>query len=178
MILCRCESDIYSAAHLSPPPHTASSPECQLLKQVTRGPWGLPMDHTLGRATDTTAVRLSEMVSLPVLIKHSVTTPLITQWVFDWKEAAWGIGLFYAGLDSKHHICKRIEGYCIQVWVLERHEIILPMKQKLLCLREMQVWGSHWSLAIFLLLQATETVFESTFCTEMNNLNSYYLPSL
>ncbi|KAF0040620.1 hypothetical protein F2P81_006518 [Scophthalmus maximus] len=56
----------------------ASSPECQLLKQVTRGPWGLPMDPTLRRATDTTAVQLSEMVSLPVLIKHSVTAPLIT----------------------------------------------------------------------------------------------------
>ncbi|KAM9854528.1 gamma-tubulin complex component 6 [Aulostomus maculatus] len=55
-----------------------SSPECQLLKQVTRGPWGLPMDPSVGRATDTTAVQLSEMVSLPVLIKHSVTTPLIT----------------------------------------------------------------------------------------------------
>ncbi|CAK6950912.1 gamma-tubulin complex component 6 [Scomber scombrus] len=56
----------------------ASSPECQLLKQVTRGPWGLPMDPTLRRPTDTTAVQLSEMVSLPVLIKNSVTTPLIT----------------------------------------------------------------------------------------------------
>ncbi|KAF3688593.1 Gamma-tubulin complex component 6 [Channa argus] len=56
----------------------ASSPECQLLKQVIRGPWGLPMDPTLRRATDTTAVQLSEMVSLPVLIKHSVTAPLIT----------------------------------------------------------------------------------------------------
>ncbi|KAF7659421.1 hypothetical protein LDENG_00298380 [Lucifuga dentata] len=56
----------------------ASSPECQLLKQVTRGPWGLPVDPTLHRATDTTAVQLSEMVSVPVLIKHSVTTPLTT----------------------------------------------------------------------------------------------------
>lgn len=56
----------------------ASSPECQLLKHVTRGPWGLPMDPTLHQATDTTTVQLSEMVSLPVLIKHSVTTPLIT----------------------------------------------------------------------------------------------------
>ncbi|XP_037622066.1 gamma-tubulin complex component 6 [Sebastes umbrosus] len=56
----------------------ASSPECQLVKQVTRGPWGLPMDPTLRRATDTTAVQLSEMVSLPVLIKQAVTTPLIT----------------------------------------------------------------------------------------------------
>ncbi|XP_029908689.1 gamma-tubulin complex component 6 isoform X2 [Myripristis murdjan] len=56
----------------------SSSPDCQLLKQVTRGPLGLPMDPTLHRATDTTAVQLSEMVSLPVLMKHSVTTPLIT----------------------------------------------------------------------------------------------------
>ncbi|XP_034735528.1 gamma-tubulin complex component 6 isoform X2 [Etheostoma cragini] len=56
----------------------ASSPECQLLKQVIRGPWGLPMDPTLRRATDTTVVQLSEMVSLPVLIKQAVTTPLIT----------------------------------------------------------------------------------------------------
>ncbi|XP_062317437.1 gamma-tubulin complex component 6 isoform X1 [Osmerus eperlanus] len=54
------------------------SPECQLLQQVTRGPWGLPMDPSLRRATDTTPVQLSEMVSLPVLMKHSVTTPLIT----------------------------------------------------------------------------------------------------
>ncbi|XP_056137900.1 gamma-tubulin complex component 6 [Lampris incognitus] len=56
----------------------ASSPQSQLLKQVTRGPWGFPMDPTLCRATDTTTVQLSEMVSLPVLMKHSVTTPLIT----------------------------------------------------------------------------------------------------
>uniref|UniRef100_A0A672ZDT7 Gamma-tubulin complex component 6 n=1 Tax=Sphaeramia orbicularis TaxID=375764 RepID=A0A672ZDT7_9TELE len=59
-------------------PLPASSPESQLLKHVTRGPWGLPIDPTLHRATDTTTVQLSEMVSLPVLIKHSVTTPLIT----------------------------------------------------------------------------------------------------
>lgn len=57
---------------------TMLSPECQLLQQVTRGPWGLPMDPSLRRATDTTAVQLCAMVSLPVLMKHSVTTPLIT----------------------------------------------------------------------------------------------------
>uniref|UniRef100_A0A8C5D5H3 Gamma-tubulin complex component 6 n=1 Tax=Gouania willdenowi TaxID=441366 RepID=A0A8C5D5H3_GOUWI len=52
----------------------ASLPECQLLKQVTRG----LVEPALHTATDTTAVQLSEMVSLPVLIKHSVTAPLIT----------------------------------------------------------------------------------------------------
>ncbi|CDQ60237.1 unnamed protein product [Oncorhynchus mykiss] len=54
------------------------APECHSLHQVTRGPWGLPVDPSLRRATDTTVVQLSGMVSLPVLMKHSVTTPLIT----------------------------------------------------------------------------------------------------
>uniref|UniRef100_A0AAY4E883 Gamma-tubulin complex component 6 n=1 Tax=Denticeps clupeoides TaxID=299321 RepID=A0AAY4E883_9TELE len=49
-----------------------------LLQQVMRGPFGLPLDPYLNRATDATAVQLSEMVSLPVLMKHSVTTPIIT----------------------------------------------------------------------------------------------------
>ncbi|KAJ3596152.1 hypothetical protein NHX12_002561 [Muraenolepis orangiensis] len=56
----------------------SASPECQLLKRLSGGPRGLPMDPTLQSATDTTAVQLSEMVSLPVLMKHSVTGPLIT----------------------------------------------------------------------------------------------------
>ncbi|XP_040893873.1 gamma-tubulin complex component 6 [Toxotes jaculatrix] len=68
----------YQVEHYEDCYNLMASPECQLLKQVTRGPWGLPMDPTLRRATDTTAVQLSEMVSLPVLIKHSVTAPLIT----------------------------------------------------------------------------------------------------
>uniref|UniRef100_A0A8C6TV71 Gamma-tubulin complex component 6 n=1 Tax=Neogobius melanostomus TaxID=47308 RepID=A0A8C6TV71_9GOBI len=55
---------------------SASSPECQLLKHVTRGPWAL--DSGLQQAPDSSSVQLSEMVSLPVLIKHSVTAPLIT----------------------------------------------------------------------------------------------------
>nr|XP_055048269.1 gamma-tubulin complex component 6 [Misgurnus anguillicaudatus] len=55
-----------------------SDPESELLQQVTRGPNGLPVDLSLHRATDATAVQLSEMMPLPVLMKHSVTTPLIT----------------------------------------------------------------------------------------------------
>lgn len=74
----RFSSDV-RVTHLSSPSDPGASPECQLLKQVTQGPWGLPVDPILRKATDTTAVQLSEMVSLPVLIKHSVTTPLITQ---------------------------------------------------------------------------------------------------
>nr|XP_061813108.1 gamma-tubulin complex component 6-like [Nerophis lumbriciformis] len=53
----------------------ASSPECQLLKHVTRGPLA---QSALRHAPDDSSVHLSEMVSLPVLIKHSVTAPLIT----------------------------------------------------------------------------------------------------
>ncbi|XP_072290946.1 gamma-tubulin complex component 6 [Eucyclogobius newberryi] len=60
----------------------ASSPECQLLKPFMRGPWALDRAlHTvpaLHAAPDSSSVQLSEMVSLPVLIKHSVTAPLIT----------------------------------------------------------------------------------------------------
>ncbi|MCJ8736177.1 hypothetical protein PDJAM_G00255920 [Pangasius djambal] len=55
-----------------------SAPDAQLLQQVTRGPNGLPADSSLHCATDSTAVQLSEMMPLPVLMKHSVTTPLIT----------------------------------------------------------------------------------------------------
>ncbi|XP_017562238.1 gamma-tubulin complex component 6 [Pygocentrus nattereri] len=55
-----------------------SAPDAQLLQQVTRGPNGLPVDASLHCATDSTAVHLSEMMPLPVLMKHSVTTPLIT----------------------------------------------------------------------------------------------------
>uniref|UniRef100_A0A9J8D3L7 Gamma-tubulin complex component 6 n=1 Tax=Cyprinus carpio carpio TaxID=630221 RepID=A0A9J8D3L7_CYPCA len=50
----------------------------ELLLQVTRGPNGLPVDPSLHRSTDATAVQLNEMMPLPVLMKHSVTTPLIT----------------------------------------------------------------------------------------------------
>ncbi|KTG40902.1 hypothetical protein cypCar_00040111, partial [Cyprinus carpio] len=39
---------------------------------------GLPVDPSLHRATNPTAVQLSEMMPLPVLMKHSVTAPLIT----------------------------------------------------------------------------------------------------
>uniref|UniRef100_A0A1A7Z1D0 Gamma-tubulin complex component 6 n=1 Tax=Iconisemion striatum TaxID=60296 RepID=A0A1A7Z1D0_9TELE len=78
----------------------ALSPECQLLKQVTRGPWGLPVDPTLRRATDTTAVQLSEMVSLPVLIKHSVTAPLITHVSLVNKAA---VDYFFVELGVERH---------------------------------------------------------------------------
>ncbi|XP_026857161.2 gamma-tubulin complex component 6 isoform X2 [Electrophorus electricus] len=55
-----------------------AAPDVQLLQQVTRRPsMALPMD-SLHCATDSTAVQLSEMMPLPVLMKHSVTTPLIT----------------------------------------------------------------------------------------------------
>ncbi|KAK2834571.1 hypothetical protein Q7C36_015272 [Tachysurus vachellii] len=55
-----------------------SAPDAQLLQQVTRGPNVLPAESSVHCATDSTAVQLSEMMPLPVLMKHSVTTPLIT----------------------------------------------------------------------------------------------------
>ncbi|XP_020774803.2 gamma-tubulin complex component 6 isoform X2 [Boleophthalmus pectinirostris] len=56
----------------------ASSPECQLLKPITHGPWAVHTAQALHMAPDSSSLQLSEMVSLPVLIKHSVTAPLIT----------------------------------------------------------------------------------------------------
>ncbi|TRY78986.1 hypothetical protein DNTS_005259 [Danionella cerebrum] len=58
-----------------------AGPDSEPLLQVKRGPNGLPVDPLLHRATDATAVQLSEMMPLPVLMKHSVTTPLITQYL-------------------------------------------------------------------------------------------------
>uniref|UniRef100_A0A3Q0QZI2 Gamma-tubulin complex component 6 n=1 Tax=Amphilophus citrinellus TaxID=61819 RepID=A0A3Q0QZI2_AMPCI len=49
-----------------------SSPTCQLLKQVTRGPWGLPVDPTLHRATDTTAVQLMSEITVSLVNKAVV----------------------------------------------------------------------------------------------------------
>ncbi|XP_076863069.1 gamma-tubulin complex component 6 [Brachyhypopomus gauderio] len=58
--------------------YTLMTPDTQLLQQVMPGPsMALPVD-SLHCATDSTAVQLSEMMPLPVLMKHSVTTPLIT----------------------------------------------------------------------------------------------------
>ncbi|XP_039625763.1 gamma-tubulin complex component 6 isoform X2 [Polypterus senegalus] len=53
-------------------------PDSTLLQQVTAARYALPLDPALRRATDATAVQLSELVSLPVLMKHSVTSPLVT----------------------------------------------------------------------------------------------------
>ncbi|XP_028664767.2 gamma-tubulin complex component 6 isoform X2 [Erpetoichthys calabaricus] len=53
-------------------------PDSTLLQQVTAARYALPLDPSLRRATDATAVQLSELVSLPVLMKHSVTSPLVT----------------------------------------------------------------------------------------------------
>ncbi|XP_061772713.1 gamma-tubulin complex component 6 [Nerophis ophidion] len=78
----------------------ASSPNSQLLKHMTRGPWGLPLELGFHQATDTTAVQLSEMVSLPVLIKNSVTAPLITHVSLVNKAA---VDYFFVELGVERH---------------------------------------------------------------------------
>ncbi|XP_061891480.1 gamma-tubulin complex component 6-like isoform X1 [Entelurus aequoreus] len=78
----------------------ASSPKSQLLKHMTRGPWGLPVELGFHQATDTTAVQLSEMVSLPVLIKNSVTAPLITHVSLVNKAA---VDYFFVELGVERH---------------------------------------------------------------------------
>ncbi|KAJ8250007.1 hypothetical protein COCON_G00232230 [Conger conger] len=56
----------------------ALAPGSQTLQQVVRGPYRPPGVLSLDKAADGPAVELSEMVPLPVLMKLSVTTPLIT----------------------------------------------------------------------------------------------------
>ncbi|XP_043944728.1 gamma-tubulin complex component 6 [Protopterus annectens] len=52
-------------------------PGSHLLNCITHRPFSLPVDPCIRKATDQTAVQLSERVSLPVLMKHSITAPLI-----------------------------------------------------------------------------------------------------
>ncbi|KAF4081079.1 hypothetical protein AMELA_G00157360 [Ameiurus melas] len=77
-----------------------SAPDAQLLQQATRGPNVLPTDSSLHCATDSTAVQLSEMMPLPVLMKHSVTTPLITHLSMVNKAV---VDYFFVELSVKKH---------------------------------------------------------------------------
>ncbi|XP_005994307.1 gamma-tubulin complex component 6 [Latimeria chalumnae] len=52
-------------------------PVSHILHHIMAGPCSLPVDPSIRRATDETTVQLSELVSLSVLMKHSVTAPLV-----------------------------------------------------------------------------------------------------
>uniref|UniRef100_UPI00398E9E39 gamma-tubulin complex component 6 n=1 Tax=Pristiophorus japonicus TaxID=55135 RepID=UPI00398E9E39 len=52
-------------------------PISHLLQNVITEPYLLPLDPSVRRATDATAVQASSLISLPVLMKHSITAPLI-----------------------------------------------------------------------------------------------------
>ncbi|XP_072327532.1 gamma-tubulin complex component 6 isoform X2 [Scyliorhinus torazame] len=52
-------------------------PITHLLQNVITEPYLLPLDPSVRRATDATAVQASSLISLPVLMKHSITAPLI-----------------------------------------------------------------------------------------------------
>ncbi|XP_043569680.1 gamma-tubulin complex component 6 isoform X1 [Chiloscyllium plagiosum] len=54
-------------------------PITHLLQNVISEPDLLPLDPSVRRATDATAVQASSLISLPVLMKHSITAPLIAQ---------------------------------------------------------------------------------------------------
>ncbi|XP_051545576.1 gamma-tubulin complex component 6-like [Myxocyprinus asiaticus] len=77
-----------------------AAPDSELLQQVTQGPNWLPVDFSLHRATDAIAVQLSEMMPLPVLMKHSVTTPLITHVSMVNKAV---VDYFFMELDVEKH---------------------------------------------------------------------------
>ncbi|XP_067915266.1 gamma-tubulin complex component 6 isoform X2 [Heterodontus francisci] len=52
-------------------------PITHLLQNVITEPYLLPLDPSARRATDATAVQASSLISLPVLMKHSITAPLV-----------------------------------------------------------------------------------------------------
>ncbi|XP_072922503.1 gamma-tubulin complex component 6 isoform X2 [Hemitrygon akajei] len=52
-------------------------PISHLLQNIVTEPCLVPLDPSVRRATDATAVQASSLVSLPVLMKHSITAPLI-----------------------------------------------------------------------------------------------------
>lgn len=52
-------------------------PISHLLQNIVTEPCLPPLDPSVRRATDATAVQASSLVSLPVLMKHSITAPLI-----------------------------------------------------------------------------------------------------
>nr|XP_006122684.1 gamma-tubulin complex component 6 [Pelodiscus sinensis] len=53
-------------------------PVSHLLHHVIPRSYTFPVDPLLQSATDETAVQLSELLSLPVLMKHSITAPLVS----------------------------------------------------------------------------------------------------
>ncbi|MGH0163667.1 UNVERIFIED_CONTAM: hypothetical protein FKN15_047666 [Acipenser sinensis] len=104
--ISRLHSDV--TAQISRP-HCTAAPDSHLLHQVTAGPYAFPVDPSLRRATDTTAVQLSEMVSLPVLMKHSVTAPLLTH-VFLVNKAI--VDYYFMELNMERH-CEALRHFLL-----------------------------------------------------------------
>lgn len=57
----------------------AELPVSHLLHHVIPRSYTFPVDPVVQSATDETAVQLSELLSLPVLMKRSITAPLVSQ---------------------------------------------------------------------------------------------------
>ncbi|KAM8979020.1 gamma-tubulin complex component 6 isoform X2 [Sarcophilus harrisii] len=53
-------------------------PVSHLLRHIIPRPFSFPMDPRGPTATDETSVQLSELLTLPVLMKHSITAPLVS----------------------------------------------------------------------------------------------------
>uniref|UniRef100_A0A3B3SM78 Gamma-tubulin complex component n=1 Tax=Paramormyrops kingsleyae TaxID=1676925 RepID=A0A3B3SM78_9TELE len=97
----RCLSTQYTVEQYQDDYHLLTAAyDSQLLQQIIRGPYGFPGSPVMWRSTDATAVQLSEMVSLPVLMKHSVTMPLITHVSLVNKAV---VDYFFVELEVEHH---------------------------------------------------------------------------
>lgn len=61
------------------PSPAAEPPIAHLLRPVLPRAFAFPVDPQVQSAADETAVQLSELLTLPVLMKHSITAPLAAQ---------------------------------------------------------------------------------------------------
>ena len=65
--------------HLCAPSPAAEPPIAHLLRPVLPRAFAFPVDPQVQSAADETAVQLSELLTLPVLMKRSITAPLAAQ---------------------------------------------------------------------------------------------------
>ncbi|KAK1169289.1 gamma-tubulin complex component 6 [Acipenser oxyrinchus oxyrinchus] len=87
-----------------------AAPDSHLLHQVTVAPYAFPLDPSLRRATDTTAVQLSEMVSLPVLMKHSRASASLSRRVFLVNKAI--VDYYFMELNVERH-CEALRHFLL-----------------------------------------------------------------
>lgn len=76
-------------------------PVLQMLSHVITGEFSLPVDPDVHSATDETAVTLIELLSLPVLMKYSVTAPIVAHVSLVNKAV---VDYYFVELEMEKHV--------------------------------------------------------------------------